>query len=130
MTKLISTKDTYLLHPFVKTIRGKIGRETGKFGTFNFGDYEFGADNSVGLDTSGVYQMRHCLDGIIPVKMKFRKNNNRIFSAALIASENKFKNAQESWFNLTIEQQQVYNERAKRKKMYGRNLFIREYMLS
>jgi len=41
-----------------------------------------------------------------------------------------FADAVAGWEALTPEQKAVYNQRAKYKKMAGRNLFIREYLLS
>jgi hypothetical protein len=46
------------------------------------------------------------------------------------SNRSKFALAVSAWEDLTFEQKKVYNERAKNMLMYGRNLFIREYMLS
>ena len=130
MTKLIRTKDAPPIIPFCKRITKKLGNDTGRFGLFHFGAFEYGSENEIGLDFHGVYQMRHCIEGYIPVKTRFRVTNRKTLTPAIIASQNKFAGAPAAWRALTDSQRVVYNTRAKRKLMYGYNLFIREYMLS
>ena len=70
MTKLLRYKGAPPAIPYVKTITKKLGRDSGRFGLVPYGDYEFGAENSIGFDFHGVYQMRNCVEGRIPVKMR------------------------------------------------------------
>ncbi|MFA5360330.1 MAG: hypothetical protein WC349_05275 [Patescibacteria group bacterium] len=130
MTKLIRTKDAPPMIPFVSRICKKLGNDTGRFGLFHIGNYEYGSENEIGFDFHGVYKMQHCKEGYIPVKTKFRVTNKKTITPAYIASQNKFAGAIPAWRALTAEQKAVYNNRAKRKLMYGYNLFIKEYMLS
>lgn len=130
MTKLIRTKDAPPIIPFCKMIKKKLGSDTGRFGLLHFGVYEYGAENEIGLDFHGVYAMCNCVEGKIPVKYRFRKTDEKTITAAYIASQNKLASAVLAWQNLTIEQKSVYNIRAKTKKMYGYNIFIKEFILS
>lgn len=128
MTKLIRTKEAGPIIPFCKMIKKKLGNDTGRFGHFHLGVYEYGSENELGLDFHGIYQMRACKEGQVPVKMRFRVSNRKTITSAYIASQNKFAGAIPAWRALTDEQRAVYNIRAKKKLMYGYNLFIREYM--
>lgn len=130
MTKLIRTKDSPPIIPFVGRITKKLGNDTGRIGTFHAGNYQYGSDNEIGFDLHGVYQTRKCIEGKIPVKMRFRKNYKRTYTPALIAHFAKFKSGSIAWKALTDEQRAVYNEKAKIKKVYGYNLFIKEFMKS
>lgn len=130
MTKLLRYKGAPRAIPFIKTIRNRLFRDTGRFGLFQFGDYEFGSLNSLGRDFDGVYQMRHGLDGYIPVKMRFQETREEVATPARVANWNKFKSAVAAWQSLTDEQKKVYNDKAKGTSRTGNNLFIREYMLS
>ena len=130
MTKLIRTKETPAFITHTNAIRKRLGRDTGRFGLMHFGAYEFGAQNEIGLDYSGVYQMRHCVEGPRPVKMRFQETREEFPTVARVANWNKFAAAVVAWQGLTVSEKLVYNERAKFLLMLGFNLYIREYMLS
>ena len=116
--------------PFIKTIKEAIYKDTGRFGLFCFGDYEFGAYHSVGRELDGVYQMRHCHDGIIPVKMRFPKTRAAAPSAAVLAVWAKFRAGMGAWGALTAEEKEVYNKIAIKYRKNGRSIFMKNYMLS
>lgn len=130
MTKLLRVKGAAPQVPFIKTIRNRLHRDTGRFGLFHYGNYEYGAENEIGRDLDGVYQMRNCQEGYIPVKMRFQKTREETPTDARVANWNKFANAVSAWQALTDEQKAVYNERAKGTNKTGNNIFISEYMLS
>ena len=130
MTKMLRVKGGPQLVPFIKTIRNKLNHDTGRFGLFSFGNYEFGAENEIGRDLDGVYQMRKCNEGIIPVKMRFQITREETPTPARIANWGKFASAMTAWQALTDEQKMVYNKKASGKKKTGHNIFISEYMLS
>lgn len=81
------------------------------------------------LGCNGIYQMRTCKEGKIPIKMKFYVPTNPQ-TIPQQANRSKFNNAVVAWQGLTITQKNVYNERAKCRHFSGYNLYIREYMLS
>jgi len=130
MTKLLRVKGAAPSVPFVKTIRNRIYHDTGRFGLFNYGNYEFGAENEIGRDLDGVYQMRDCVEGKIPVKMRFQLTREETPTEARVANWTKFAEAVAAWQALTDEQKKVYNDRAKGTSKTGNNIFISEYMLS
>ena len=130
MTKLIHIKGGSPIIPFVKTIQKRLNQDTGRFGLFDYGNYEYGAENEIGRDLDGVYQMRNCVEGRIPVKMRFQKTREETPTEARVAGWTKFAAAISAWQALTDEQKAVYNERAKGKSKTGNNIFISEYMLS
>lgn len=130
MTKLLRIKGAQPAVPFIKTIRNKLNRDTGRYGLFNYGNYEYGAENEIGRDMDGVYQMRNCEEGYIPVKMRFQKTREETPTDARVAVWAKFANAVSGWLALTDEQKAVYNERAKGTNKCGMNIYISEYMLS
>jgi hypothetical protein len=130
MTKLLRYKGAPPAVPFIKEIRNRLGKDTGRFGLFEFGNYEFGSINAIGRDLDGVYQMRRCSEGKIPVKMRFQETREETATPARVANWSKFASAVASWQALTDEQKAVYNERAKGTSKTGNNIFISEYMLS
>lgn len=130
MTKLIRRKGVANNPNYTSTIRGRLGSDTGRFGLFHFGAYEYGAQNEIGLDHHGVYQMRHCIEGKIPVKMRFPKTIPETSTPAREAVWAKYRAAILGWQSLTDEQKAVYNERVKGTRLNGCNLFVKEYMLS
>ena len=130
MTKLIHFKGAAPMVPFITSIKQSIFRDTGRFGLFQFADYEFGAQNSIGRDFDGVYQMRHCHEGYIPVKMRFQISRENTPTVKRLAAWNKFRAAISAWKSLTSEQKQVYYNRENKKHRRGNNIFITEYMLS
>lgn len=78
------------------------------------------------LNVNGIYQMRMTKKGKIPIKMKFYVPTNPR-SVLQQANRQKFADAMTAWKNLTFEQRKVYNDRAKKRQMFGWGLFIREY---
>lgn len=130
MVKLIRTKNFKNFIPFCGSIKKKLGKDTGRFGLIIYGFYEYGAENSIGLDFHGVYQMRKCVEGNIPVKMRFQLTREETPTDPRIANWNKFSAAVAGWQSLTEIQKEVYNNRAKGKKLHGYNIYISEYMLS
>lgn len=130
MTKLIREKGSPPQIPFIGRIQNRVWRDSGRFGLFDYGDYEFGSENAIGRDLDGVYQMRRCLDGIIPVKMRFQETREEVATPARVANWNKYAAGIAAWQALTPEQKAVYNERANGKRLTGNNIFIKEYMLS
>ena len=130
MTKLLRYKGAPPQIPFIKTIRKRLFHDTGRFGLFDYGNFEFGAENEIGRDFDGVYQMRHCQEGYTPIKMRFQLTREETATPARVANWTKFKNAITAWQALTDEQKKVYNDRAKGKPKTGNNIFISEYMLS
>lgn len=78
------------------------------------------------LNVNGIYQMRMTKRGKRPVKMKFYTPTNPQ-TVAQQANRTKFANAMEAWGALSSVDKAVYNARAKRRNMFGKGLFIREY---
>lgn len=91
-------------------VRGKVGRPEW--------------DDPLGV--YGIYQMRMTNRGKVPIKMKFYEPTNPR-TAAQQANRQKFADAMAAWGNLTEAEQSEYNEAAKKKDLFGWNLFIREY---
>lgn len=110
--------------------RKKIGWDSGRFGLFRYGKYEFGAENEIGFDSHGVYQVRSCKEGQITVKMRFQITREEVVTPDRRANWDKYAAATRAWSSLTQEEKNVYNERVKELPMNGRNLFVKEYMLS
>lgn len=77
----------------------------------------------------GIYQMRMTLRGKVPIKMKFYTPTNPRTTAQQ-ANRQKFADAMTAWHGLTSEEKAKYNKRARKMRMFGRNLFIREYYQS
>ena len=78
------------------------------------------------LNVNGIYQNRMTKKGKVPIKMKFYTPTNPQ-TAPQQANRQKFTDAMTAWGNLTNEQKEVYNVRAKKRQMFGWGLFIREY---
>ncbi len=130
MAKLIRTADSGPIIPFCGTIQKKLGRDTGRFGTFEFADYEYGSDFAFNHEYDGEYQIRHCVDGRQSVKMRFKNRVGNDPTPGRLASQAKLRAGVLAWRALTSSQQEVYNIRAKGKRLTGNNLFIKEYLLS
>ena len=77
----------------------------------------------------GIYQIRHTPNGQRTVREKFYWPTQTM-TPAKAASQAKWAAGMTAWSNLTTEQKNVYNERAKHLKMHGSNLYMREYMRS
>lgn len=130
MSKLIRVKGGPTMVPFIKTIREAIYKDTGRFGLFCFGDYDFGEFHARGRELDGVYQMRHCYDGIIPVKMRFAKEYKNHAVGNRSIGRNKFAAGMAAWGALTAEEKKVYNDIATKRRTNGRSIFMKKYMLS
>lgn len=85
---------------------------------------DVGKPNLLGMN--GIWQRRHTKTGIRSVKMKFYTPTNPQ-TIPQEANRSKFAAAMAAWGDLTDEEKAVYNKRAKRLSLYGRNLFVREY---
>lgn len=81
------------------------------------------------LGVRGIYQMRMTKRGKVPVKMKFYAPTNPMTEPQQ-ANRQKFADAMSAWGELTTEQKNAYNVRAKRRNMFGWGLFIREFYQS
>lgn len=81
------------------------------------------------LNAYGIWQMRMTKRGKVPIKMKFYEPTNPRTEAQQ-ANRQKFADAMEAWGNLTESEQDEYTEAAKKKNLFGWNLFIREYFQS
>ena len=130
MSILTRSKLNKTFIPFCKEIRKDIYRDTGRYGLFSFGAYEFGAENEIGRDIDGVYQMRHGVKGPIAVKMRFALTREKYPYPDRVVLWDKMRAGVAAWKNLTTPEKEVYNIRAKGKRLTGYNLFIKEYMLS
>jgi len=78
------------------------------------------------LGVHGIYQMRMTKRGKVPIKMKFYAPTNPR-SIAQQANRQKFTDAMTAWQALTAAERKMYNDRAKRRSMFGWGLYIREY---
>lgn len=110
--------------------RKKVGWDTGRFGLFRYGNYEFGSENEIGFDSFGVYQRRLTTKGYRTVKMRFQITREEVETPARRANWDKYAAALGAWADLTQEQKDVYNLNSRGLLMNGRNLFVKEYMLS
>ena len=77
----------------------------------------------------GIYQMRRCKEGIIPIRMKFYKPSNPR-TILQQANRQKYADGVLGWQSLTDEQKKVYNDNVKGRCLSGYNLYIKEYLLS
>lgn len=77
-------------------------------------------------DVNGIYQMRMTKRGKRPVRMVFYTPTNPQ-TEIQEANRSKFATAMSNWQALSSGDKAVYNERAKKRKMFGHGLFIREY---
>lgn len=75
---------------------------------------------------NGIYQMRMTKTGKRPIKMKFYTPTNPQ-TVPQEANRAKFAAAMAAWMALTLSEKQAYNIRAKRRRMFGWGLFVREY---
>jgi len=120
--------------PWCITIRKKFGRavyddEGGLYGVSSFGLGSFGIGQAQPDEPfHGVYQMRKCAEGKIPIRMKFYKPKNPKTEAQTIV-RNKLKAGVIAWQSLTQSQKKVYNELAKGKQLTGYNVFMKKYLL-
>lgn len=112
------------------SIRKSIGKDTGRLGTFELGDYENGSDFSIGKEHYGIYQIQSLNEGRRSLRLKFPQKPPVSYTPAQEANRLKLKNAVISWQSLTGLEKEGYNKRAVVKRITGYSLFIKEYMLS
>lgn len=112
------------------SIRKTLGKDTGRIGTWEIGDYQNGSDFSEGKAHYGVYQVRTISEGRCSIRLKFAQKRPVTYTPAQEVNRLKIKNAVLAWQSLTSLQKQSYNKRAIVKKISGYMLFIKEYMLS
>lgn len=74
----------------------------------------------------GIYQSRLTRRGKVPIRMKFYRPTDPKTSIQQ-ANRMKFASAMSAWQGLTNEEKLLYDKRAKKIGLFGRNLFIREY---
>jgi hypothetical protein len=121
--------------PYGITLRKKFGRavyedDGGIYGTTSYGRGVFGYGDAVPESIyHGIYQMRKCKEGIIPVQMKFYRPTNPQ-TVPQQANRSKMQIAVSAWQELTNEQKEVYNKNAIGQKLTGYNLFIKNHLLS
>lgn len=130
MTKIIGA-----VFPYCVSIRKKLGSPdliAGDcfFGTTVCGVGEYGLDNYGQFsDKFGIYQMRKCKEGKIPIRMKFYRPSEPA-TPAQVANWTKMSVAVSAWQSLTTEQKNAYNIEAKPYMLSGYNYFLRKYLLS
>ena len=128
--KMVRDKESPPMIPFVGTIQKRLFRDTGRFGLFSFGYYEFGSENEINRDFCGVYQMRNCSEGRVPCKMRFQISRESKPTPARVARWTKFSEGVLAWQALTDEQKAVYNKKAIGKHRTGFNVYMTKHMLS
>ena len=130
MTKIIGVRIPYSVRIRKKYGNPKSSVSGGFYGEAFFGTGGFGSDEiDPNSDYYGIYQMRRCKEGYIPVQMKFYRPSNPQ-TAPQQANRSKLADAVVAWQNLTQEQKEVYNQNAVIHHITGYNLFCKEYMLS
>lgn len=111
-----------------RTIGWEIKKKLGSHNTYGycgFGEYLYGH----GYKVHGIYQVRHRYGRIVPIIMKFYKplgppGPGQVIMRAKLAA------AMAEWAGLTAEQKLPYIIRAKKLKMHGCNVYVRDYNLS
>lgn len=100
----------------------------------NVAPYSFGLRKKIGRpdvsplpDVYGIYQQRKCRSGRETIKMKFYTPSNPR-TPAQQANRQKFAAAMLAWRSLTPEQREWYNKEGEKLKLYGVNLFLRNYL--
>lgn len=76
----------------------------------------------------GIYQMRDLGNGKVPFKMKFYKPTNPRTALQQLNRQN-FKNACLQWQALDEPTKVLWREKAKPKRIFGFNLFLKWFML-
>ena len=105
-------------------VRGKLGAPSA-YGTAGYGIFEHGT----GAKFFGIYQIRTRAGKQTPVKEEYYVPTNPQ-TIPQQANRQKITDGVIAWQALTDSQKDVYNERAKYKKLSGYNLFLKEYLLS
>ena len=130
MTKVLGIRK-----PWAVQIRKKFGDPNaavsgGFFGEAFFGTGGYGStDPNPNAEFYGIYQMRKCREGKIPIQMKFYKPTNPQTMAQSI-QRSKITIAVAEWQLLTDEQKALYNENAKKYHITGYNLYVKNRLLS
>lgn len=130
MTKVLTPQ-----YPYSLTIRKRFGRpiyeeDGGLYGAAVYARGEYGGGaNEPEHPTHGIYQMRHCIEGYIPVQMKFYRPANPNTEAQQTVRA-KMADAVSAWQALTDEQKESYNLSASGTRMTGYNLFCKQFLLS
>jgi len=102
--------------------RGKFGSTAG-VGFARCGNARCGSSKLYG----GIYQRKRTNEGYRTSRMRaYRPTNPQTVPQELTRSN--FADAMSSWGGLTPEEQAPYNKRARRLKMSGYNLYVREYL--
>ncbi len=130
MSKVLGAQAPYAVRIRKKFGYKEFGAKASIFGEAIFGDTNFGNVDVPDIDPNyGIYQLRHCKEGLISVRMRFYTPYNPQTELQQ-ANRNKMTLAVAAWQVLTSEERAVYNKRAIGKHFSGYNLFLREYMLS
>lgn len=130
MTKIIGIRK-----PWAITIRKKFGDPKaaisgGFFGEAFYSTGGYGStDPNPNAEFYGIYQMRRCKEGRIPIQMKFYRPTNPQTEAQQL-QRYKIKVAVWEWQQLTEEQKAVYNRNATKYHITGYNLYVKNYLLS
>ena len=111
-------------HGIAMTIQKKLGRSS-EYGQRIYGSHEYGEYNKL----YGIYQLRRDKGKQIVVQQRFYIPTNPQTESQQ-ENRQKFAVGVLSWQELTDDQKDVYNERAKYKPYSGYNLFLTEYLLS
>ena len=127
-------------------IRGKLGRPfyfgERLYSNFNYGEVEYQIDKNeygvrlyggviYGTDDvrAGIYQRRHGKGKVLYARLNFYNPSNPK-TILQQANRTKFASGMTVWSNLTQNEKEVYNERAKTYQLHGVNLFLKEYLNS
>ena len=111
-------------HFIALEVRGKIGKPY-KYGLKRYGDWLYGQNQP----KWGIYQIRNKYGKRCHVQEKHYRPTNRQTEIQQ-AHRQVYTDGYTAWRALTEEQKDVYNNKAKQKRMSGYNIFMREYMLS
>lgn len=96
-----------------------------EYGIPQYGWKVFGMDDK----RWGIWQLRHRLGKRIFVKQKFYIPSNPR-TVPQQARRTVFANGMTAWGALTSDQQKVYNDKAVKLGIFGKNLFMRDYLNS
>lgn len=95
------------------------------FGEIMFGFSDFGYYNPF----NGIYQRYHVKGATFSRRLRHYITDDPK-TVAQQAGRTKFAEAMTAWQALTENEKLEYNKRARRRQMFGHNLFISEYMKS
>lgn len=115
---------------YCSNVRKSLGKDTGRLGTWELGEYKNGSDFADGKEHYGIYQIRTISEGRRSIRLRFPQKPPLAYTPAQETNRTKIRNAVIAWQALTDEQKESYNKRAIVKKITGYSLFIKEYMLS